>query len=383
MCDQIKKRLWIASPYVGSWPAVRSILGTRWRDDADIVIRILTDSSEHASNLNYETMTQFTARRAVRILRGIHAKIYVVDDVAVLTSANLTRTAFVKRHEAGLFLDASESRSLIALFEKWWERESEDVPGDFLLKLAGRSQKTGGEEPSGKALPDRWKLPPDPGGSRTRTAARFGDYASFLDVYRAFARMYERFPRIWPQLPLYLETDGFLDYVFHRAEGTPSKAYRAGRPRPLKDSERAGDIAKYRKLYARSASAEDKKWRTAGWKTVRTLLGRDRIKRLTRADLKRVVAYFNSFNSVAIARKKFLNPKNNSISSIRKAWGDLLYGSDALEARMISCKARLHFFGPSSICEMLGWFDPKRYPIRNANSNAGLRFFGYQLRRLY
>lgn len=259
MCDQIKKRLWMASPYVGSWPAVRSILGTRWRDDADIVVRVLTDFNEHASNLNHETMTQFTARRAVRILRGIHAKIYIADDVAVLTSANLTRTAFVKRHEAGVFLDASESRSLIALFEKWWESESEDIPGDFLLKLARRSEGIGGEERSGKALSDRWELPPDPGGSRTRSAAHFGDYTSFLDAYQAFARMYERLPRIWPQLPLYLETDGLLDYVFRRAEGTPSKGYRAGKPRPLRDSERAGEIAKYRKLYARSASAEDKK----------------------------------------------------------------------------------------------------------------------------
>jgi hypothetical protein len=44
---------------------------------------------------------------------------------------------------------------------------------------------------------------------------------------------------------------------------------------------------------------------------------------------------------------------------------------------MTHCYERLVGFGQSATQELPGWFDPRKYPIRNANSNAGLRFLGY------
>ena len=35
--------------------------------------------------------------------------------------------------------------------------------------------------------------------------------------------------------------------------------------------------------------------------------------------------------------------------------------------------------GKSAIQETLGYYDPDTYPIRNANTNAGLRFLGYNV----
>lgn len=80
-----------------------------------------------------------------------------------------------------------------------------------------------------------------------------------------------------------------------------------------------------------------------------------------------------------LTKSKFLNPKNNDIETICSAWEKLLYGSAPLQARMSECKNTLKYFGNSSIQELIGFFDPEKYPLRNANSNAGLRFFGYDI----
>jgi hypothetical protein len=76
---------------------------------------------------------------------------------------------------------------------------------------------------------------------------------------------------------------------------------------------------------------------------------------------------------------KFLNPANNDIKKIRTAWKVLLHGKDKPEQRMQECNDALQFFGTSSVQELLGWYYPDTYPIRNSNSDAGLRFFGYRV----
>jgi hypothetical protein len=36
--------------------------------------------------------------------------------------------------------------------------------------------------------------------------------------------------------------------------------------------------------------------------------------------------------------------------------------------------------GKAAIQETLGYYDPDKYPLRNANTNAGLRFLGYDVK---
>lgn len=83
--------------------------------------------------------------------------------------------------------------------------------------------------------------------------------------------------------------------------------------------------------------------------------------------------------SLKLIRHKFLNPANNEIDDIRAAWRVLIHGKEKPESRMRECSERLKFFGTSSVQELLGWYYPKQFPIRNSNSDAGLRFFGYRV----
>jgi hypothetical protein len=77
-------------------------------------------------------------------------------------------------------------------------------------------------------------------------------------------------------------------------------------------------------------------------------------------------------------RSRFLSQKN-STATIRKAWNHLLYGSEPDTERMSMCASKLYSFKRSSVQELLGFYAPKKYPIRNATVNAGLRFFGFNV----
>jgi hypothetical protein len=60
--------------------------------------------------------------------------------------------------------------------------------------------------------------------------------------------------------------------------------------------------------------------------------------------------------------------------------GGLLYGTQPDTERMSLCASRLFGFKKSSVQELLGFFAPKDYPLRNATVNAGLRFFGFDVK---
>lgn len=154
--DSVKTRLWIAVPYIGNKIAVDRILGESYKYDRNIDFRLLTDIGEY-NNFNAETIKAFLDRGEIRSLPGLHAKIYIVDDGCLITSANLTSTAFSKRHEIGVFLNQVDSQDTIAIFEDWWQK-SEKVLLENLKPII-RKKSTSTEEQSGLRLPNLWKLP--------------------------------------------------------------------------------------------------------------------------------------------------------------------------------------------------------------------------------
>jgi phosphatidylserine/phosphatidylglycerophosphate/cardiolipin synthase-like enzyme len=93
-----RKRIWIATPYIGGWISVQRIMGTKWIGDLRIEIRILADISDTTA-LDRETIKAFQKRAEIRSLEGLHAKSYIIDNTILITSANLTGTAFQSRWE--------------------------------------------------------------------------------------------------------------------------------------------------------------------------------------------------------------------------------------------------------------------------------------------
>ena len=383
LCNHVQKRLWIASPFIGNWRTARRILGRKWVDNGNVMVRLITDTFD-SSNLNYETIKCFHDRGEIKHIRGLHAKIYIIDDCVILTSANLTNTAFSKRYEIGIFLSKVEAKSVIDLYNEWWENIAKKVPPDWTSKISSRGTTKEKEEITWEELPVLWKLPPDPGDPHYKLAPRFLDYNSFLRSYRDFAETYMKIQRIRPRSPLYFETDSFLNYLFHHAPGTPTLQYKKKNPRWLSKDERKKEVKKYASLFRKwisegSDGVEKTRWREEDSKIIRKLLSKEDILKIDRDNIKQVVDRLNCMKSMALNKSMFLNPKNNKIKKIRTSWRNLLYGGGPLQARMSDCKNTLKYFGRSSIHELLGYFKPYEYPLRNTNSSAGLRFFGYDV----
>lgn len=361
MSDAAKYRIWIVSPYIGCWPAVKALLGGNWWLSSTVLLRVITDIDD-PTNVNRGTLLKFLDRGAVATLRGVHAKIYIVDDRAIVSSANLTDTAFTKRREIGVLLDAAEAKDTITVVNSWWESLAKEISLDDVQDW----QKTSPfmNEPEGEALPTLFPLPEKPADSlfnipdaKTRDSA---GYRRFLKHYQEFAIQYKNIQRLWPEHALFIETDTFLNYLFHEAEGTPAFEFRDKTyARHLTKEQRTEELETWAPKFAKwIGNSPDEDYRFERCKLVQRLLAKDVIDDLSRDDIRAVVDCLHCMCSQQLNRHKFLNPANNKLEAIQKAWKTLLHGFDKPEQRMQECNDSLQFFGKSSVQELLGWYYP-------------------------
>jgi hypothetical protein len=382
LSDNAKHRVWIVSPYIGRWPAVSALLGANWWLSSTVLLRVITDIDD-PTNVNRGTLIQLLDRGPVATLRGVHAKIYIVDDQAIVSSANLTETAFTKRREIGILLGATEAKDVITIVNTWWEKFATEISPDTVEKWQNASAFR--PEAEGDGLPPLWGLPQKPSDSLFKSSGKnaqdFASYRNFLKCYNELAQEYTIVQRLWPDGALFIETDTFLNYLFHEAEGAPSfEFYDRHDPRTLTKAQRFEELVKWAPRFAAWArTSHDEIYRFQRCQLIRTLLSEDRLDDLSRDEMRQVVDCLHCMHSQQLIRHKFLNPANNDLEAIRKAWKILLHGKGKAEHRMQECNDALHFFGKSSVQELLGWYYPDEYPIRNSNSDAGLRFFGYRV----
>ncbi len=182
--DRAHERLWVASPYIGSWRGnVRRIIWTNWQQDAKD-IRMLTDVE--ARGFRIDTLKQFFRRGTVRTLLGLHAKLYVMDDFVLLTSANLTGTAFSRRYEAGVVLTGQQAKNAVRLFQSWWKK-AESVREEQLPPPKSHSGDP--DNAGGGSLATLTKMPPD-AEDEPLPSDKFGDYDAFLECYAHLADKY-------------------------------------------------------------------------------------------------------------------------------------------------------------------------------------------------
>lgn len=383
LSDEARSRVWIVSPYIGRWPAVSALLGGNWWLGTMLDLRVITDVSD-PRNANRGTLLHFIDRGTVKSIAGVHAKVYIFDSRVLLTSANLTETAFTKRREIGQLLNEQESIDSIQIFETWWRLATELSP-NTLADLETNARTETFPEAEGDGLPNLWSLPTRPPIEQfagSREDERTSNYRQFLKNYREIALIYETVQRVWPNAPLFLEVDAFLNYLFHEADDRPSFAYYGDVPRSNMNADgrieaiisRAPDFAKWCENHPDEQS--DRMDRLV---TVQELLQKDRIPQLSWEDAKSVADSLHAMGARQLNKFKFLNNRNNSIETVRAAWSDLLFGSGTEEQRIRSCDGRLRFFGTSSIQELLGCFYPEQYPLRNSNSDSGLKFFGFEV----
>ncbi len=285
LSDTATERVWIVSPYIGRWPAVSRLLGGSWWTGSFVDLRIITDLSDQ-NNVKLGTLAWFADRGKIATLPGVHAKIYIIDNQAIVTSANLTETAFTKRREIGLLLSRNESAQTIDLFESWWKSDATEVGPDEVAKF-GLHRKFGSfdEDYEGAfKLKSLWALPGKPADHLfdTKEAEKTGNYAQYLQKYKDLADLYKAHQRLWADAPLFLEVDAFLNFLFH-GDGRPSEPYKGPVPaRPLSVEARQTAIAHLAPAFARwlAEQPDQKAERVQRLHTVQKLLSKDQIEYL-------------------------------------------------------------------------------------------------------
>lgn len=153
----------------------------------------------------------------------------------------------------------------------------------------------------------------------------FAGYRNFLKHCQEFAQDYETVQRLWFDAPLYLETDAFLNYLFHDAENTPSFEFNLNRePRKLGKAERVSEILRWApKFAAWVSSSDDPRWRERYSKLVQSRLERqDRRNHRGRRPRSGRLSKLHERPQT----KQILNSANNTIEAIQKAWKALLHG---------------------------------------------------------
>jgi Phosphatidylserine/phosphatidylglycerophosphate/cardiolipin synthases and related enzymes len=356
-------RIWVASPYIGSFKEVQQIIGGKWMRSC-IDFRLLTDIN--AGFIREDTFEAFkdSPKTEIRSLESFHAKIYIIDDWCLITSANLTGTAFCRRYEIGTVL--SNIFEVEQLFDEWWQM------GSIVSTISTKTPKVLLDYQDGKRFNLKCKLP--------QYKTKSSDY--FLqkcDKFISFALLYEKVTgrnqkMVKDGFTLYQEIDYFFNFLYHESS-RPSNAYKLKKARLLDNKEREKEILRYFHQLPYKSHSED--WRLERTVYIQKVLDAKHIATLTMPEVKGVLSRLHCLCSYPINRTKI--PNNNSISDIRNAWLKLLT-SEYIDGFLINkTKDSIKFFGESSICELLAWYYPKKYPMMNMNSESGMRFLGIEL----
>jgi len=184
-------------------------------------------------------------------------------------------------------------------------------------------------------------------------------------------------------LSLFQQVDAFFNYLFHEHQEKPSNQYSKIPARKLNKSEQVKQLTKYFKHFKKwlGYNPSFENYRANCIKTIHRKFSVSNIDKIKHADAEEVINCLHCMNSLPLNKTRFLNPKNNSLNTIKIEWERLLRSQTiGLEERMVTCDRNLRFFGKSSIRELIGWFYPEEYPIVNTNSNSGMKFFGYNLK---
>lgn len=361
-CDQAKERIWIASPYIGIFKDVQKIIGGNWMR-SHIDFRVLTDVE--SGFIRHDTYTGFIAspHTEIRSLFNLHAKIYLIDDWCLLTSANLTGMAFSARHEVGQVVSGPEQ--VVKLFDQWWKKAQavSSVPKSLPKSLADRE-----DLPKPKRL---YKLP-------QYTSVASDQFLKKCDQFKEFASLYESVTGRNQQMvddgfTLYEEVDYFFNYLYHYHPDMPSKEYTKV-VRSLTSREVKQEIRRYFK--SMSYAPGSGLWRLERRDRIREILPFE-IQSPKKKEIREVLDCLHCLCSYPLNKTKILS--ENDPRSIATAWNKLINAPFINSQLLEEVIGKIKYFGGSSACELIAWYYPEKYPMINRNSESGMRFFGYTI----
>lgn len=364
-CDQAKERIWIASPYIGTFKDVQKIIGGNWMR-THIDFRVLTDVE--SGFIRHDTYTGFIAspNTEIRSLLSLHAKIYLIDDWCLLTSANLTGMAFSARHEVGQVVSGPEQ--VVKLFDQWWKKAQavSSVPKSLPKSLADRE-----DLPKPKRL---YNLPQYTSGASDQFLKKCDQFKEFASLYESVTGRNQQM--VSDGFTLYEEVDYFFNYLYHDHPYQPSKEY-TKEVRSLSRRRVKQEILRYFELMSMSYESEEEQWRLDRRNRIRELLPFKAGRSPRKEKIEEVLDCLHCLHSYGWHKPKILD--ENDPRSIASAWNRLIQAPSINSQLIEEVIGEIKHFGMSSACELIAWYYPEKYPMINLNSESGMRFFGYTI----
>ena len=364
-CDQAKERIWIASPYIGNFKDVQKIIGGNWMR-SHIDFRVLTDVE--SGFIRHDTYTGFIAspNTKIRSLFNLHAKISLIDDWCLLTSANLTGMAFSARHEVGQVVSGPEQ--VVKLFDQWWRKAQavSSLPPSPSKTITDRE-----DLPKPKRL---YKLPKYTSGASDQFLKKCDQFKEFASLYESITGRNQQMVR--EGFSLYEEVDYFFNYLYHYHPDEPSKEY-TKEVRSLTSREVKQEIRRYFKLMSMSYAPGSGQWRLERRDRIRELLPFKAGSSPRKEKIKEVLDCLHCLHSYGWHKPKIL--AENDPRSIARAWNRLIQAPSINSQLLEEVIGEIKHFGMSSACELIAWYYPEKYPMINSNSESGMRFFGFDI----
>ncbi len=367
-CDSAKNRIWICSPFIGSEKDILRIIGGSWKKN-EIDFRVITDIE--TGFIRHDTYNEFINNHpnSIRSLKALHAKIYIIDDWCLISSANLTGTAFSKRYEIGT--DDVDVKEVETFFDSLWKsKDTKSVTSWRTGKKHSQSEFEDGEV----GYKQLTKLPP-----YSAEMEKMDKYLAQCSRYIAFAKTYEKITGRCKDMV----NDGFtllqeVDYLFNYLEHVAYVSQKLTKVRQRTESSRNSLIDKYfEKMSANYTQNRNHELRRIkSTKLVQKLTSPSKIKTIKEEDVRRVLDTFNCFGLGSDMHGHASNfIKENSLEDIKFHWDALLNHGDITAEKVKECR-KLRHCGDSSVSELIAWRFPDKYPIMNTCSKKGLWFFG-------
>lgn len=367
-CNSVKHRIWICTPFIGGRKDVLRIIGGSWKRN-DIDFRVITDIE--TGFIRQDTFDEFIESHpnSIKSLKSLHAKIYIVDDWCLVSSANLTGTAFSKRYEIGTG-DVNIS-NVEAFFNSLWENKKAKLATSW-SKVKKQSQI---EFEDGGVRYDKLTTLP----TYSAGMGKMDKYLAQCSKYKAFARTYEKITGRCRDMV----DDGFtllqeVDYLFNYLEHVACVSKNLTIVQQRTEFSRNSLIKKYfKKISTHYNQNRDYELRRINsTKLVKELTSPSRIKTISAEEVRAVLDTFNCFGLGRDMHGHASNfIKENSLSDIRYHWDALLNHGDITAEKVNEC-CRLRHCRDSSVSELIAWRFSDKYPIMNTCSKRGLWFFG-------
>ena len=365
---RITRRLWIASPFISSEKMFYYLFQISKIKKHKPEFKLLTDLS-HVSINNYNILKFFIENGELRTLENLHSKIYIMENYPVITSANMTFRGFYVNYESAIAGDNGDINRYEQMYNELWSCGAV-VSLDMLDDAVKNSDYVDNDDYSVNLKCIR-NVPKELTGTCS--------YETFLLEFKNLSDKYVKYGRIWPNTPLKFEMDSFLNYLFHHSPNHSSQDfYYWNETNPLaSDNLLAECIYEYHEWIKSDSCWDNENVRENYRKNALKLFSKDNINMVTLEEVSEFLkSNINTYltNSVRFNwAKKFI--KQNDISKVISFISKIIDSSPKDIDNLVK-RSPIAYMGESTLQELLGLIRDD-LPIRNENTNAGMRYLGY------